>query len=267
MKQKDSIKGYWRERVEEHGSSCHATLRETAVRFAEIRVIEKYLREGQTIVDIGCGNGFSTIQWAKSIRSEFLGIDYVQEMIDVALEELERNKPTLQGCLRFQIGNVTSLNLDKKVFDIAITERCLQNLTSFDKQIAAIKGISEIVKDKGLFLMLECSKTAVDKINNLLKKLHRPLIDPIPWHNLFFEDEKLIHNVESMTTFKLVKIDRFASNYIFATRILPSLLKGILFKLRLGQLLWDIPQMGDWGYFKLYVWKKAPSFSATDSKQ
>jgi hypothetical protein len=143
----------------------------------------------------------------------------------------------------------------------------LQNLTSFDKQITAIKGISEILKDKGLLLMLECSKTAVDKINNFLKRLHRPPIDPIPWHNLFFEDEKLIQNVESMTSFKLVTIDRFASNYIFATRILPSLFTRILFRLRLGQLLWDIPQMGDWGYFKLYVWKKATSLSTTESKQ
>jgi ubiquinone/menaquinone biosynthesis C-methylase UbiE len=267
MRQEDDTKAFWRERVEEHGSSCRATLRETAVRFAEIKVIEKYLSEGQRIVDIGCGNGFSTIQWAKSVKSEFLGIDYVQEMIDVAYEELKKNRSTLRGHLRFQLGNVTSLNLDKKVFDIAITERCLQNLTSFDKQITAIKGISEIVKDKGLFLMLECSKTAVDKINNLLKKLRRPPIDPIPWHNLFFEDEKLIQNVESMTSFKLVTIDHFASNYIFVTRILPSLISTILFKLRLGQVLWNIPQMGDWGYFKLYVWKKAPSLSTTESKQ
>ncbi len=89
MKQETDTKEFWRARVEEHGSSCRATLRETAVRFAEIRVIKKYLGEGQRIVDIGCGNGFSTIQWAKSIRSEFLGIDYVREMIDVANEELE----------------------------------------------------------------------------------------------------------------------------------------------------------------------------------
>lgn len=264
MEQEADTKAFWRERVEDHGSSCRATLRETAVRFAEIQVIKKYLGEGQRIVDIGCGNGFSTIQWAKSIRSEFLGIDYVQEMIDVAHEELEKHKPTLRGHLKFQLGNVTSLNLDKKAFDIAITERCLQNLASFDKQITAIKGVSEIVKDKGLFLMLECSKTAVDKINNLLKKLHRSPIDPIPWHNLFFEDEKLIQNVESMTSFKLVKIDHFASNYIFATRILPSVISRILFKLRLGQVLWNIPQMGDWGYFKLYVWKKASSLSTTE---
>jgi ubiquinone/menaquinone biosynthesis C-methylase UbiE len=255
----EDVKDFWTARVKEYGSSCRATLGETAVRYAEIKVIQKYLREGQRVVDIGCGNGFSTIQWAQSIRSEFLGIDCVQEMIDVARAELKKTKPFLCGNLQFQLGDVRCLDLGKGGFDIAITERCLQNLTSFDQQMAAIERISEIVRNDGLFLMLECSKTSVDKINNLLRKLHRPLIDPIPWHNLFFDDDPLVQSVESMTGFKLIRIDNFASNYIFATRILPNEASRILLKLRLGIVLWKIPQIGDWGYFKLYVWRKTPS--------
>ena len=104
--------------------------------------------------------------------------------------------------------------------------------------------------------MLECSKTAVDKINRILGKLHRPKIDPIPWHNLFFEDNILIQSVESMTNFRLEKIDNFASNYIFATRILPNIFSRIIFRARLGNILWRIPQFGKWGYFKLYIWRK-----------
>ena len=256
MSKDTDIKEFWRDRGEKYGSSCKATLRETTVRYAEIRILKKYLRDGQEIVDIGCGNGFSTIQWAKSIKSDFLGIDCVPEMIDLAHNEFERDKLSLRGRLEFQIADVTRLELNRTSFDIAITERCLQNLTCFTEQLNAIKSICGILKNEGLFLMLECSKTAVDKINNFLKKMRRHPIHPIPWHNIFFEDEILIQNVEAKTKLRLMKIDNFASNYIFTTRVLPSLAQKMLFKFRLGEALWKLPQIGNWGYFKLYVWRK-----------
>ena len=160
MSNGSDIEQFWRNRVDIYGSSSRATLRETAVRSAEISTIKKYLKESQRIVDIGCGNGFSTIQWAKAIKGEFLGIDYVKEMIDVANSELSQHSPSIRGTLRFEVGDIRFLDLKKNTFDAAITERCLQNLTSFEQQISAIKNISNILKDNALFFMFECSKTA-----------------------------------------------------------------------------------------------------------
>jgi len=251
------IKDFWESRVLEHGSDCRATLGEVEVRMKEIRTIKKYISPGQKIIDIGCGNGFSTISWARELDAQFTGIDYVEKMVETAHSALKTENPDVQSRVNFQTGDLNNLDFDPCSFDVVITERCLQNLPSFALQLNAIVNICKILKRNGLFLMLECSKTSVDKINSALLKISRKPIDPIPWHNLFFQDDQIIRTVPQNTSFKLVTIDKFASNYIFVTRILPRIFYRALRKTRLDYLLWRLPQIGDWGYFKLFVWRKS----------
>ena len=242
--------------MQEQGGSCRATLGEVAVRKGEIRAISKYLQSGLTIVDLGCGNGYSTIEWAKKHDSRFVGIDYVPEMVDRATESLVQVRFPLKGEIQFQVGDVTALTLDDDSFDIAITERCLQNLPSFELQISTIEGISRILRKNGLFLMLECSRPAVVKINRVRAMVGLAPIEVEPWHNLFFDDDELVDSVHKRTRLALVKVDHFASNYMFFTRLFPGWVATIVRKTKLEKVLWRLPQIGSWGYFRLFVWRK-----------
>jgi ubiquinone/menaquinone biosynthesis C-methylase UbiE len=177
-------------------------------------------------------------------------------MVDTAQLNLKEAQKAIKGTLNFQVGDVQKLNLNKK-FDIAITERTLQNLSTFNDQINAIRSISDHLKPGGKFLMVECSTSSVNKINKKLSHLNRELIDPMPWHNLFFHDNELIQNVEKKSSLKLKKIDRFSSNYIYVTRIMRKVWQERLFRFGFRNFIWKIPQIGDWGYFKLYIWEKS----------
>jgi cyclopropane fatty-acyl-phospholipid synthase-like methyltransferase len=71
-----AIKKFWDKRADKFQESCIAALGETKLRKLEIKTILKYLKGNMNILDVGCGNGYSTIEFARNIQSEFFGIDY-----------------------------------------------------------------------------------------------------------------------------------------------------------------------------------------------
>src|SRR5205823_3827311 len=95
-------------------------------RWLEIEMIEKFLNPTQRVIDIGCGNGFTTRQIA-SFVGEVIGVDYSEEMIKRASAS-----PHSSSNMTFNVCDVTKLDASKfGLFDLAISERCLINLASW----------------------------------------------------------------------------------------------------------------------------------------
>jgi ubiquinone/menaquinone biosynthesis C-methylase UbiE len=236
--QNKDIMRFWDKRAEEYGESWKATLGEKYLRMLEIKTMIKFIKlyNPMTVLDAGCGNGYSTKIYARKFpKIDFSGIDYSELMI------LHTKKTLLKNC-KFFIGDVLQPDtLPKKTFDMVMTQRCIQNITDYTSQYNAIKNLLSKVSEGGHLLLMECSKDGVQKLNQLRVKFGEKIQNNIePWHNNFFDDKRLTEDFKA-------HIFHFSSTYMFLSRVIYP---------RLPLLGYILPPIGCFGYDKLYIIKK-----------
>jgi ubiquinone/menaquinone biosynthesis C-methylase UbiE len=84
------------------------------LRELEIRTLIDVLTEVGTakagrVLDVGCGDGYSTVQIARGLLPNYLlGVDYSQNMIALARRRLAA-EPDLVGLLEFRVADVMEL--------------------------------------------------------------------------------------------------------------------------------------------------------------
>ena len=66
------IKKYWDNRAKEHTSDCQGTTNDLYLRELEIKTVSEKIRGlglsyGASLIDIGCGDGYSTMRFAKAL--------------------------------------------------------------------------------------------------------------------------------------------------------------------------------------------------------
>ena len=234
--QRESIRRFWDERAQTFGTDQRATLGETYLRHVEIREVTRRLRRLRpaSVLDVGCGNGFSTRHYAKAIpRTQFIGVDFSQEMIGHAAGDCPAN-------CRFAVADVTdSSTLPRGPFDAILTQRCLQNLPDYEQQHAAIGHLLARRSAGGTLLLNECSKDGVAQLNGLRRRLGMEPIENIePWHNCFMWDQNLVRDFDA-------RIEHISSTYMLAAKIVHKKLA------KWARFLPALPVR--FGYDKLYV--------------
>lgn len=232
------IKRFWDDRAIQYGESYRATLQEEYLRRLEIKTMIKYIERynPKTVLDVGCGNGFSTKTFARRFpQIQFTGIDYSEEMISKANNEVINNSS-------FFVGDVLELNtLPQRKFDFILTQRCIQNLPDYNKQKKGINNLLNLTTPEGVVALMECSKDGVKKLNSLRSKLNlKPITNIEPWHNNFLSDNDMIIDFGA-------KVIHFSSTYMTITRLLPGVLQ------RISKYSYILPSVGKGGYDKLYL--------------
>ena len=64
----DQIRNFWTEQANTHGESASASWSDTPVIEMEIQNILSHIEDGDSVLDIGCANGYS------SLASSFAGL-------------------------------------------------------------------------------------------------------------------------------------------------------------------------------------------------
>ncbi len=253
---KDKIKKFWDKRAKEYQQQGKATSPDEIDREFEIDNITKYIKDNTKVFDIGCGNGYSTIKFAKRRNIEITGIDYSDEMIKQANIALDKLDNKLKKRVRFQTGNVLKMNY-RKEFDTVITCRCLINLINFNEQKRAIKNIFRVLKKDGLYIMCENTLNGLNKINSMRRSVGLNEI-PMKWHNQYF-DEKLLFNFLK-PYFQILEINNFESLYYIASRIFNAklTLQGEKpdYLAEINKIAAKLPSVGDYGPTKIFLLKK-----------
>jgi 2-polyprenyl-3-methyl-5-hydroxy-6-metoxy-1,4-benzoquinol methylase len=248
------IKEHWghkaKEFIQKPNGKMGNTLYDENLRSLEINSIQKYITSGSKVLDVGCGNGFSTIQFANENDIIIDGMDYSKEMINNA-NTLLGGYPLLSNRIRFFIGDIMEGGYHKK-YDIVITERCLINLETWGNQQKAILNIKKMLKDKGKLIMLEGFEDNLNDLNQVRKNFN---LEPIKvvWHNLFFNKKKFESFI--LPHFKIDQIDNFGSTYMLITRSLFHAISNTFDK-DIDYLATLLPNMGDYNYQKLYILSK-----------
>jgi ubiquinone/menaquinone biosynthesis C-methylase UbiE len=211
----DQVKKYWEDRAKSHPEGQKTTM-DVSLREIEYRNLRKQilLNQPKTVLDVGCGDGKTTIRLAKDFPGiYFYGMDFSGSMI----LEAERSIGDFDN-IEFKVGDILNPISDIS-FDLIFTNRCLINLTSWELQLLAIQNMKKLLNFKGILILIENIFESQEKFNCFRTAVGLHKI-PIREHNLFFQRLVLIKELKLI--FNEVGIKNISSTYYFITRIVYS---------------------------------------------
>lgn len=220
----EKIKQYWDERAKENPETVTGTTNDVYLRELEIKTFVRAIAalaagDGLTVLDIGCGDGYTTINIARHFPDvSFTGVDYSESMVANADRKLEREPATN---VTFSVADATRIaeTFPAESFDVILTDRCLINLDSDEKQYDSIRQISELLKPGGHYIGIENFMEGQENLTAARASMGLPEI-PVRWHNLFFVEHGFTSNVSNW--FSQITFDDFSSAYYYTTRVLYS---------------------------------------------
>ena len=109
------------------------------------------LKDGETVLDLGCGGGFDAFLAAHKVgqKGKVIGIDMTPEMIKKAAENAVKGN---YRNVEFKLGEIENLPLEDSCVDVAISN-CVIN-HSPDK-LATFKEVFRVLKPSGRILMAD----------------------------------------------------------------------------------------------------------------
>jgi ubiquinone/menaquinone biosynthesis C-methylase UbiE len=257
----DEIRKYWIEHAETHGASPAASWSDVCAINLEIREIVKWLEDGDRVLDVGCGNGYSSAQFAASLRIRLRGVDYVPAMVQQARARAAELAGRLAGSLEFVVGDVLELDESPDAYDKVITTRVVINLGDWDRQRAALLGCARVLRPGGLLLLSEATLQGWQNLNAFRAEWGLQPI-PMPPFNTYLDEPRVLEALAPAMT--LVEQVSLSSTYFVGTRILKPLLiqaLGLDIDVADPNMHWNqwwasLPARGDYGTQKLFVFRK-----------
>ena len=148
------------------------------------------IKEGETVMDLGCGKGFDCRLASKKVgpKGKVIGIDMTKEMIEKALEVTKKEiYPNVEYELS-RIEDLEKFDKFKSKFDLVISN-CVFNLSPEKEKV--IKGVYYVLKNGGRLIFTDpvalkpipdeirkdmksytscmANASSIDDLNNLLK--------------------------------------------------------------------------------------------------
>ena len=114
-------------------------------------ILEKlYLKEGMTLLDIGCGWGFLLIEAAKKYKIKGTGITLSEEQYKECQKRIKEEG--LSDYLEVRLMDYRDLPSDGKMYDRVVSVGMLEHVGRENYQLY-LDCISKVMKDGGLFLL------------------------------------------------------------------------------------------------------------------
>jgi ubiquinone/menaquinone biosynthesis C-methylase UbiE len=129
----------------------------------EFKIFKHFLKKhnisltGKTILDAGCGSGYSSEIVSKEFTpAQLIAFDLMPQHIKMAKKRgLEAN---------FFVGDVTKIDLPSNTFDAVFIFGILHHVPEWRK---ALREIARVLKSEGVLLVEEVNREGVDFVNHL----------------------------------------------------------------------------------------------------
>ena len=261
MSDPEDIRRFWNEQAEALGTDPRATTPDFWLREIEISNISRVLEalaDASRVLDIGCGNGYSTLRLAaQHPQLTIVGGDFAAAMIEQAEVNRREADPEVQERVQFVEMDVLSIGADGE-FDVVVSDRCLINLPSWDLQQTALEQIARALKPGGTYVAVENFLGSHENFNRQRVELG---LEPIAlrWHNTYLDEARFLSTLEA--GFELSEISPISSTYYLVTRLVYSKLcqlEGVepAYDHPIYEIATQLPALGDLGPIKMLVLKK-----------
>ena len=215
----DRIREHWRQigSTVDPADLAHApTSSDPHMRDLELHAILPHLRPEDRVLDVGCGTGFSAIQFAARCR-HVLAVDYAEALIEKArAAQAQRGGPPN---LEFRVASVLDDGAVPDLFDVVVSQRCLINLPHWEAQRQALRRIARLLPPGGRLVMVEGVLEPLERLNAIRAAVG---LEPITvvWYNCFFREAQL--EAELRRDFTITAVESLGL-YLYLTRILHPL--------------------------------------------
>jgi ubiquinone/menaquinone biosynthesis C-methylase UbiE len=202
---------------DERTTACDYNLRDL-----EIELALQIIRDGDRVLDVGCGPGVALRAYAAHRRIEAHGIDYAENMIEFARRRMQETAPS--PAIEFQHASVLELPYENGGFDVVTSGRCLMALLEWGPQRRALAEIHRVLKPGGQLVLMEGTFDGLARLNFYRRKFGLPEIEPDGKDRLLtrkFDEKELLAFCGPY--FELLRTQRFGM-YYFLTRIVQPLL-------------------------------------------
>lgn len=131
-----------------------------------------YLKEGDKILDIGCGNG-RLYELLKDKQIEYIGIDNSQKLIEIAKKRFQVPSSKLQ--VKFLVTDALDLPFKENEFDAVFMIAVLPHIPLKELQIKVLKEAWRVLKIDGYFF-ITCWNFLQPKLffRNFLNRIKNP---------------------------------------------------------------------------------------------
>lgn len=210
-----AVREFWDKRAESHKDSDLATCPDSHYRKLEISRIIPHIQKHAKILDVGCGNGYSTFKFAEAMPSaKIIGIDYSVSMIKYAINTM-RIKQSKN--VSFMVSNVLDVSRLQMKFDIIICERCLINLKDWEEQRKAITQMQYCLNTGGKLVLVENTLEGLANLNAMRAKFDlRPI--EVRWHNCYLPQKELLDFLKQ--NFVVQNVENIGNFYYLASRVI-----------------------------------------------
>lgn len=253
---RDKMMAFWSERAKLYKSDPRANTNDIWLRQLEINYVDRIIKSHpfKRIMDLGCANGYSTITLARLNRNiEFVGADLNYDMIEVAMESLEReNLPNLE----FRQLDITKDVLTER-YDFIFAIRVFQNIESLEMQKKVFNTVYNLLNTNGMFLYIE---SYVDGYKRLNEDRITMGLTPLPIHeHLTLLTDDFDNYVSEQMDLSIREF--LSSSYYLITRLLYSYIAQmnndpIDYDHPIHQVAVMVPQIGDYGPQKASLYNK-----------
>jgi ubiquinone/menaquinone biosynthesis C-methylase UbiE len=189
------------------------TSRDPYLALLERENIIYHLKEFYVALEIGCGDGSHTINYAKNVK-RLSGIDIAESLIGLA--KSRANSESIRN-VDFLVGSV--LDIDRiyplQRFNCIISQRCFINLPDWPYQQDAILQSYRLLNKEGLLLLTEGFQEELENLNTLRHKFGLPQIEVVKYNkNLIRKDFEAFVN----RYFDIIEVRDYGL-YLFLSRI------------------------------------------------
>ncbi|MEK7794756.1 MAG: class I SAM-dependent methyltransferase, partial [Candidatus Hydrogenedentota bacterium] len=189
------IRQFWTEQAEKHGDSPDASWSDTPVIGLEIKQLIQRLCDGDHVLDVGCANGYTTIQLASQRRLRIKGVDYIPEMITHARRNLSAFTSKLPSSVEFDVGNVLELAEPDSTYDKVVVVRVIINLRDWRHQAGSLAHCIRVLKPGGELLLSEATLQGWQSMNRFRKEWGLQEI-AMPSFNQYLDEEQVVKELK-----------------------------------------------------------------------
>lgn len=162
---------HWNDRAASVENDVEVNIMDIFQRELEYDAICRYLEPEMRVLEVGCGNGFSTRRFREFV-AHVDAFDYAENMVRRAKETVgEENN-------RFFEDNVLDPKSFDGPYDAVICVRVLINLADLDQQKLALRNMTEATKSGGLLILAEGFTEGFDALNALRSEIGLSPVQP-----------------------------------------------------------------------------------------
>jgi len=261
----ETIVQHYQRVADQCGLSSTSTMADAVTReretYAIVRCVEEYLTargaDAATIMDVGCGNGFTLSVLAEMWPGQrYLGIEQSEGLRSLAITRFQSH-----DSVRILEGDIRDANFAGQTkANILICQRVLINLLDRHDQRAALANIVNATRPGGTLVFIEAFSSPLARLNDARAEFDLPPIPPAH-HNLYLDDEFFaIPDLKRVAREGSLAPNMLSTHY-YVARVLHPLICGARPFKRNSEFVKFFsealkPNVGDYSPLKLHVFEK-----------